>query len=420
MKKFLCRTFLTFSFMFILLFLVTMAFEYTNKENLNSEVNVKYTVEESGKIQVPDMPPKVKVNYWYSNVYYFTSLAMTIVLPILFVKFGGIEIIKKCRFKRKVIEGIVFFLLYDLFSLVITFPKILFSSFYRAKLVGLSNESFSGFMWRFTKSNLMNLGISLLIFTVVYLFFIKKKRWYIYIIALSLIISFGGSYLYPYFDEIENDLVEMEDGELKTEIVNLANEAGIDGLDVRVVEKSSSTNSINAYMTGIGNTRRIVFWDTTLKLSHKDILSIAAHEMGHYKLKHIQKGTVLSMIMAIILVLVIHFTLKKLKGNNYRVMENVPLIILMINIISILSSPIETAYIRRQEYEADEYAMEMTMDPYTNGKLEVQFINTNLTPVDVNSVYKWLCYDHPTVKERIEHSNKFIEEHEECKMEKTK
>ena len=60
------------------------------------------------------------------------------------------------------------------------------------------------------------------------------------------------------------------------------------------------------------------------------------------------------------------------------------------------------------EVEADTFAMEITNDGYTNGALELKFIESNLTPVDVDPVIKWLAYDHPTCRERIELSNEFI------------
>ena len=60
---------------------------------------------------------------------------------------------------------------------------------------------------------------------------------------------------------------------------------------------------------------------------------------------------------------------------------------------------------RKYEIEADKYAIEITSDAKTNGDLEIKFINTNLTPVNPTGLYKWLAYDHPTAKERIELSN---------------
>jgi STE24 endopeptidase len=162
-------------------------------------------------------------------------------------------------------------------------------------------------------------------------------------------------------------------------------------------------------MTGIRNSRRIVFWDTTLnQLSEKEILSVAAHEMGHYKLNHIRNSMVLGMGILLLSVFALNFIMIKLKGKNYRVIDNILVIIFISNLMTYIITPMENSYSRMIETQADEFAMEITEDPLTNGLLEVRFIESNLTPVDVKGFFKYMAYDHPTVKERIENSNRFV------------
>jgi len=407
MKKFLVKTGLTFSLIFIFLFTITMFFEYKNKEKLNAEVNVKYKIE-NGEILVPDTPGKVEANYEFSQVFFYCGLVISLAAPLLFYKYGGTQIIKKLGFKKKLIEGASFCFLYGIFTELLIFPKILFSAFYRAKLVGLSKESFTDFMERYFQGILFYSLEMLPIAIIIYIIFIKRKRWYIYASVIVVLIAIGGAYISPYIDEMQNDLVPMEAGDLKDSIVELSRDSGIKDLDIRVIEKSSTTNSINAYMTGVGESRRIVFWDTTLKLSKEEILSVAAHEIGHYKMNHIQKGMLVTLLITILLIVCTHRIMIKYKGKNYRVIDNIPKILFMLNLLLLVVSPLETAYSRQMEYEADEFAMVATNDGYTNGSLEIKFIQQNLSPIDVNFLYKWLVYDHPTVKDRIEHSNQFI------------
>ena len=293
MKKFIVRTMLTFSLIFIFLFTITMFLEYKNKDKLNTQVKVEYKIED-GKIVVPDTPAKVEANYEFSQVFFYSGLAISLASPLLFLKYGGTEIIKKIRFKKKILEGASFCFLYGVFTELLIFPKVLFSAFYRARLVGLSTESFSDFMGRYFQGIIFYSLEMLPIAIIIYIIFIKRKRWYIYASIIIVLIAIGGAYISPYIDEMQNDLVAMEDGELKNSILELAKDSGIEDLDIRVVEKSNTTNSINAYMTGIGGSRRIVFWDTTLKLSNEEILAIAAHEMGHYKMNHIQKSIIVN------------------------------------------------------------------------------------------------------------------------------
>ena len=200
----------------------------------------------------------------------------------------------------------------------------------------------------------------------------------------------------------------MEEGAIKEKVLKLAADVGIENLEVMVIPKSEETKSINAYMTGMGKSRRIVFWDTTLKqLNEQEIISVAAHEMGHYKLKHIQKTMLLSMLMSFMGLILLNSFMENYKGKNYRNIDNLSKLIFILNIITLFITPIELAYSRKIEIEADKFAIEKTGDYYTNGALEIKFIESNLSPVDVDKLYKYFAYSHPTTKERIELSNSY-------------
>ena len=398
MKKFLLGTLMSFSIIFIFMFCSTMLIEYVNKEELNTKVDVQ--------IEVVDGQIKVPANYEFSKFYYFSSLGIGLLTPILFYKFGGIELIKKKNYKHKLFEGLSLIILYGLFSEILIISKVFFSSFYRGGLVGLRHETLLEFIKSYFTEGIIGFIIALPIAILIYILYLKKKAWYLFSAMVIIILSVATTYVYPYIDEIENDLTVMEDGDLKSKIQDLANKAGTYDIDIRVIEKSQETTSMNAYMTGIGNSRRIVFWDTTISgLNEEEILSIAAHEMGHYKMNHIQKSIALSIVGVLICFVLLDQIMKKYKGKDYRKIEYLPHIIFIVNILLLLVTPIETAYSRKNEIEADKFAIELTNDSYTNGALEIRFINSNLSPIEVNGLYKWLNYDHPTVSDRINLSN---------------
>ena len=408
MKKILLKTFLAFSLIFIFLFSMTMVLENKNKKALQSKVKVECEIRD-GEIIIPQTPDKVAANYEFTKLYFYSGIVLSLILPILFYIYGGIGLIKRWNFRFKIVEGGILFIVYYLFNMILMFPKSLFSSFYRGRLVGLSNLGFLDFLKDYIVSDSIDLLISLPIVAIIYVIFLKRKSWYFLSAVILISVSLIGNYIYPYFDEAQNDLVPMEEGELKSKIIDLSKEAGIENLDIKVIPKSGETNSMNAYMTGINNSRRIVFWDTTLNgLSEKEVLSVAAHEMGHYKLNHIQKSTIISSLLTLMTLMLVHNLMRRFSTKDYRKIEKVPYILFILNVIGLLFSPIETAYSRKMEVEADTFAMEITNDGYTNGALEIKFIESNLTPVDVDPVIKWLAYDHPTCRERIELSNEFI------------
>jgi STE24 endopeptidase len=344
MKKFLLRTFMTFSIIFIFIFCFTMILEYKNKEALNSKVNVQIQMN-NGQIQVPETPAKVKANYEFSQFYFFTSLGIGLITPVLFYKFGGIEVIKKKNFKHKLIEGGALIILYSFFSEVLIISRVFFSSFYRGRLVGLRHETLLHFTKNYLIEGLFGFVITIPVIAIIYIIYFKRKRWYLISAIIIIKISLISTYIYPYIDEMENDLIVMDEGNLKSKIQGLAKDAGIEDIDIRIIEKSQETASMNAYMTGMGKSRRIVFWDTTLNgLNEEEILSVAAHEMGHYKKNHIQKSTALAILGMLISFILLDKIMKKYKGKDYRKIEYLPHILFIANVIALLSTPIETAY----------------------------------------------------------------------------
>lgn len=411
MKKFIINTFLAFSLIFIFMFSLTMIIEYKNKDAINTKVNVEAKINNDKTIEVPDNPPKVEANLEFSKFYFFSGLVIEIVTPILFFIYGGVDVIKKKKYKRKITEGFMFSILYFIFSEIIIFPKYLMGSFYRKKLVGLSNYTLLSYLQDYGKDELVTILIGIPCVLIIYLIYSKMKKWYIPIAVLLVGFSVLSNYFYPYLDQMQNELVDMKDGELKNKILALSKEAKIDNLEIKVINKSKETSAMNAYMTGIGNSRRIVFWDTTLNgMTEQEILSVAAHEMGHYQLNHINKSLVLGSVGIVFLCIILHLIMKFFKGEGYnKDVQYLPQLIFVITILNLLSLPIENAYSRKIEVEADKYAIELTNDPQTNGLLEIRFINSNLSPVDVSGVYKWFAYTHPTTKERIEISNSYYQ-----------
>ncbi|MGM9979666.1 MAG: M48 family metallopeptidase [Clostridium sp.] len=407
MRKFLFKTLLGFALIFITFFGITMFLEYKNKDKINSEVNVKVEVID-GEIQLPKTPDKVQANYEFSKSYFYLGYVIVIIIPLLFKAYGGIEVIKNRNFKHKWTEGLALSFLFLLFSWILTLPKSFFSGFYRARLVGLTNESFYNYITSNIVDNSIDIITTLPILMIFYLIYLKFDKWYFIVGIITIGLYIGGNYIYPYLDEIQNNLAPMEDGVIKEKVLKLAGNVGIKNLEVMVIPKSEETNSINAYMTGMGRSRRIVFWDTTLKqLNEQEIISVAAHEMGHYKLKHIQKSMVLSILTSFMAVILLNAIMEKREGKIYRNIDNLPKLIFILNIITLFITPIELAYSRKIETEADKFAIEKTGDYYTNGALEIKFIESNLSPVDVDKLYKYFAYSHPTTKERIELSNSY-------------
>ena len=169
----------------------------------------------------------------------------------------------------------------------------------------------------------------------------------------------------------------------------------------------------NAYFTGFGKQKRIVFFDTLLEqLSSKEIISVLAHEIGHSKKNHILKGIVTSFVMLFISFYLSHLALNSsifLSShgvNSIYLPTQLILISMIFPVYSFFLTPIFNMISRKNEFEADSFAAENT-DPKSliSGLLNLYKHNLgNLTP---DSIYSSFYHSHPPASVRIKHLKEF-------------
>src|SRR5262249_23127542 len=147
--------------------------------------------------------------------------------------------------------------------------------------------------------------------------------------------------------------------------------ASIDGSRVYEVKKSEDTETVNAYVTGAGATKRIVLWDTLLaKFNEREVLFVMGHEMGHYVLGHVVQGILLGSLLVLVTLYVAHRTLglllrrfpERFGFDQLADIASLPLIILLVNVLGLAVMPIVHTYTRHIEHEADRFGLEITRD----------------------------------------------------------
>ncbi len=208
----------------------------------------------------------------------------------------------------------------------------------------------------------------------------------------------------------------MQDKALEVRILRLAELAGIEGGRVFEVAKSEDTKAINAYVTGVGGTKRIVLWDTILaRLEPPELLVVMGHEMGHYVLGHVWK-LILFLSAAIMLML---YAIHRVVGwllDRYRDrfgfselsdVASLPLIILLFGIASIVVTPGVLAVQRYFEGEADRFALEITRDNHAAATAFVKLQQENLGVPRPSALYRWWRASHPSLGDRIDFSNDY-------------
>ncbi|HKJ65035.1 MAG TPA: M48 family metallopeptidase, partial [Desulfopila sp.] len=225
------------------------------------------------------------------------------------------------------------------------------------------------------------------------------------VFAITLLLQFlAPVIIMPLF----NKFTPLEEGELKDTILAYTQKENFRIKGVYVMDGSKRSSKLNAFFTGFGKFKKIVFFDTLLeKLGNRQILGVLAHEMGHYKYKHLLK-----MLFASFLQTGILFFLLSRIINNESLFEAFSMTHLSIYAslvffgflytpVSLLLSILFNHFSRKHEYQADWYAATTTQTPkdLIDGlKILTRENLSNLTPHPLNV---FLHYSHPPVLERI-------------------
>jgi Zn-dependent protease with chaperone function len=268
----------------------------------------------------------------------------------------------------------------------------------------------------------ISLGIAMVVgfsFTwVPYLLMIRSpRRWWLYTGMLSIPFLFATMLVEPiWIDPLFNRFGPMKDKALERSILAMAERAGINGSRVFEVEKSVDTNAVNAYVTGVLGTKRIVLWDTLIaKLDEPELLFVMGHEMGHYVLGHVVRSILLGSIVILAgLFLVDRLGRRLIARFAHRLgfdrlcdIASVPLVLMLIQVSSLVLSPAVLAYSRYQEHEADRFALELTRTNHSGALSFVKMQAENLSIPRPEWFYKVFRSTHPSVGERIDFCNTY-------------
>lgn len=368
------------------------------------------------RIEVP-RPSELALGYYRSgNVLWIVGQISGVLIPLA-IAFSGVS--ARLRKIAAVIgrfpvgEIIVYLVLYLIISAILDLPLDYYTGFVREHAYGLTRQTFA----KWASDQAIGLVIAVVVsalFGWIPFWLMRKspRRWWLYagfaaIPFYAATILVNPIWIAPLF----NTFRPMRDKALETKILALANEAGIEGSRVFEVEKSVDTNKVNAYVTGLGATKRIVLWDTLLKrLDERETLFVMAHEMGHYVLHHmfyilaaISTGT-----------FVILFLLDRSLNAIYRVwggalelrspldVAATPIIAALLTVFNLLGAPIWNVFSRSIEHEADRFAIEITRDNHAGASAFVKLQAENLGNPRPGSLYKLWRSSHPTIGERID------------------
>jgi len=385
------------------------------------EQQINATKRDTAPVPVPKPSEKAMRYYKSGNVLWVVENVWGILIPVLFLFTGFSARIRDWAAKigRKWVFIIgLYFIFFTLLNYLIDFPLSYYQEFVRQHAYGLSNQTFRKWFGDSLKELTVGLVIGFVTLWIPYLLLKKSpRRWWLYtsILAVPFICLF--LLIAPVFiDPLFNDFGPMKNKSLESKILDLADQAGIEGSRVYEVNKSVDTKAINAYVNGFMSTKRIVLWDTILqKLDEQELLVVMGHEMGHYVLGHVIKGILFFSLLILVTLYVAHLTAGHLISrfkerfgfSELSDIASLPLFILLINSFSLVVTPIALSFSRHQEHEADRFGLEITRNNHAAAMAFVKLQQENLSNPRPGLLYKLWRSCHPPIGERIDFCNSY-------------
>jgi STE24 endopeptidase len=226
--------------------------------------------------------------------------------------------------------------------------------------------------------------------------------------AAALLVVVLGLVAPVVLEPLFNRFSPLEDAALAAELRSLSERAGVPVETVLVADASRRTTKANAYVSGIGRTRRVVLYDTLLRQSGApEIRLVTAHELAHRRERHVAKGTALGAVGAAIFVLVLWGLL--LEPNVLAALgvsgpgdpRVVPFVLLVGTALELLAAPFGAALSRRWERAADRGSLELTGDLAAFEAAHLELARSNLSDLDPPRAVYLALFSHPTPPERL-------------------
>jgi STE24 endopeptidase len=232
------------------------------------------------------------------------------------------------------------------------------------------------------------------------------RRWWLGGTVLVVVVAATFSWLAPVLlAPIFNRFEELPPGGTRSDVLRLGRRAGVDIGQVYRVDASRRSTALNAYVDGLGPTKRVVLYDNLLRRADRPVLNaVVAHELGHVKGDDILRGIAWVAIVAPLGVLFVQLSTEALAGRTGArrgTPAMLPALALSLAAASLVLGTISNQLSRRVEARADTFALELTRDPRAFIELQRRLVLTNVADPDPPSALQALFGTHPTALERI-------------------
>jgi STE24 endopeptidase len=275
---------------------------------------------------------------------------------------------------------------------------------------GLSAQTWASWAVDVAKGYGVGLVVTLLVlFGIVGLARWSPRWWWSFGAVLGALLVVLISFAYPVVVEpVFNSFTPMPDGPLRNTLLSMAARDGVPARDVLVADASRRTNSLNAYVSGFGATRRIVVYDTLLKDATPDeVRLIVAHELGHAKAKDVLWGTfvgALGVALAVCALAVLmrsQWLLDRAGVDGPGDARAIALLLALVAMLTFVSGPGENLVSRRIEARADLHSLNLTREPDEFIAMQRRLATVNLSDLDPSPLVFGMFASHPSGPQRI-------------------
>lgn len=298
---------------------------------------------------------------------------------------------------------------------IIFFPLSYYSDFHLEHKYNLSNQTFFMWIWEGLKGIFIATVIGVPLILAFYYILLKYNQlWWLPFAILLFIVSVILARVVPIIIlPLFYKVTPIENEELKNRIINLSTNVNMKVENVFQFNMSKNTKKANAAFTGLGKTKRILLGDTLIKdFSEDEIETVIAHELGHYKHKHITKnliiGTITSFLTLFLLAKFYYLSLPLFGFSEITQIAALPLLSLWGTLIGIIETPITNYISRKYEYQADEYAVRSTNKKDIFIRTLEKLTEQNLSDKNPHPLVEWFFYSHPSIKKRTQFINSLI------------
>ena len=336
------------------------------------------------------------------------------ILLLIWTLGGGLEFID--TFVRdlaysELITGLIVIFGIMFISSIIDLPFTLYRTFKIEQRFGFNRMTAVQFIKDMILQTLLTLVLAVpLLAGILWLMQDASPLWWVYVWAVLLSFGLLISWIFPTFiAPLFNKFMPLEDEALREKITALMTRCGFASNGIFVMDGSKRSSHGNAYFTGLGKNKRIVFFDTLLEtLEPNEVEAVLAHELGHFKHHHVRKGLILNAVITLVGLAILAWLIKQdvfytsLGVSHASTYMALILFSMVMPLLSIYLQPMMSFLSRKHEFEADDFAAEQSQ-PQTLIKALVKLYRDNANTLTPDTLYSAFHDSHPPAPVRVAH-----------------